>query len=366
MKRSCLLENWGGTNKVEYTSYCYNDIQALYGIRGLSERKIPYFEVLPYEYPPLIAGQMYLTSLVSKSHSDFFVVNFWVNLFCYAFVLWLFLKEGEERGRILTFCLSSCLFLYLGMNWDATSVLLLVLLLYSVRKSHFFGAGVFAGLSLGGKLFPVFCLAPAAFASLKEKKTLKELVFGGVTGAGILYLPLFLFSLWKTGNLDPLLSIFLFHAKRLPEYDTVWHWIAGVFGYSPFDDAYRIFVERLSSVLLFLFMGILFFRRKNKASLEGKCAALITVLLMVSKIYSPQYALWLLPFFVLTPIPIKWIYAFYLTDLWGFFARFSWYPVMGTADEYFWKNQLMWAVFFRTLVLFFFIYHWLFGSKKTA
>lgn len=364
LKRPCLIQNWGGAAKVEYTSYCYNDIQALYGIRGLSDRKIPYFEVLPYEYPPLIAGQMYLTSLLSRNHAEFFIANWVVNVLCLALSLLLLLKLAKQPERVLYFCVSSCLFLYAGMNWDATSVLLLILVLHSTEKKQYFLAGVFGGLSLGGKLFPVFCFLPLATENFKNKERLQKLVVGGVVGAGILYLPLFLFSLWKQGNLDPILSIFLFHAKRLPEYDTIWHWTSGIFGYSPYDDKYRIFVERISFLILILGATFTCYWNRKKNIPWRVSGAIIVLLLLVSKIYSPQYSLWLLPFFVLNPLPAKWIYAFYLADLWGFFARFSWYPVMGTQDEFFWKNQLMWAVFFRSFVMLVVMYYWAIRTKN--
>lgn len=361
LKRPCLIEPWGGTHQVEYREYCYNDIQALYGVRGLSEKKIPYLETSVFEYPPLIALQMYGTALFSQDHVRFFGNNVPINALCLALsFFWLSLLV-VERTRLYFFSLSSCFFLYAFMNWDASSVLLLVGMVFFYAKEKKGLAGACAGLSLAGKLFPAVCFLPVLWSERKEKKSLQTLLIGFLMGAALFYLPLALLSLGKRGDFSLITSIFQFHAKRLPEFDTFWHWTAQLFGYSPFAEEYRIFVERVSATLLGL--GTLFVLLRLNPSVWAKAGAILVLLLLVSKIYSPQYALWLLPFFVLLPTPKPLILVFYLTDFWGFFARFSWYPVMNTPDELFWKNQLMLAVLTRSLVFLLLFYYWSFNRK---
>jgi hypothetical protein len=57
-------------------------------------------------------------------------------------------------------------------------------------------------------------------------------------------------------------------------------------------------------------------------------AAMLCGFLLLHKVHSPQYTLWLLPFFVLLQVPWRWVVAYLAADLImgiGFFRWFYWY-----------------------------------------
>jgi hypothetical protein len=54
----------------------------------------------------------------------------------------------------------------------------------------------------------------------------------------------------------------------------------------------------------------------------------IAVFLLVNKVYSPQYSLWLLPWFALALPDIRLFAAFELADVAVFVTRFSWFGTL--------------------------------------
>src|SRR5439155_5703699 len=82
---------------------------------------------------------------------------------------------------------------------------------------------------------------------------------------------------------------------------------------------------------------------------------ILVVLLLSNKVYSPQYSLWLLPWFALALPDLRWFVAFELTDIAVFVTRFSWFgansgPMNG------WTHVMTfsyfeWAIIARAVVL---------------
>ncbi len=366
LKRPCQIHSWGGEERFENSNLCYNDIQALYELRGLNQRKIPYVEARPYEYPPLIASQMYLTSWASKDNVQFFYANLWVNSLWLLLSLLVLETLQPNRKKLFYFAGVPTLVLYAFFNWDASSVLLLCLSMYFYEGKKEGGAACCAAMAFAGKLFPVLCLIPMALAAKNDFVRLKKIVLGALLGFAVFYLPLIVASIVQLGNFGLVTSIFQFHAKRLPEFATFWHWTSGIFGYSPFEDGYRVFVERVSAFLMIAGVLLVSLSKNKKRTIWTQSGALVALLLLVSKIYSPQYALWLLPFFVLNSTSWKAIFAFLVGDLWGFIAIFTWFAVTGKPDEVYWKYQLQWAVLFRSSILFYLFLSWGFFPKRSV
>jgi hypothetical protein len=59
---------------------------------------------------------------------------------------------------------------------------------------------------------------------------------------------------------------------------------------------------------------------------------LLVVFLLVNKVYSPQYSLWLLPWFALALPDVRLFVAFELADVAVFVTRFSWFGTMAAGE----------------------------------
>jgi hypothetical protein len=85
---------------------------------------------------------------------------------------------------------------------------------------------------------------------------------------------------------------------------------------------------------------------------------LVILFLLTNKVYSPQYGLWLLPWFALALPELGAFIAFSVADAAVFVTRFSWFGEMqglGGASQ----NQFEMAVLFRTLVLLWCLIAWI-------
>jgi hypothetical protein len=85
---------------------------------------------------------------------------------------------------------------------------------------------------------------------------------------------------------------------------------------------------------------------------------LLVAFLLTSKVYSPQYSLWLLPWFALALPDLRLFVAFQLADVAVFVTRFQFFARMGGIGEGLpqWSFEL--AILVRAIVLVLCVYAW--------
>src|SRR5207237_8445868 len=66
-------------------------------------------------------------------------------------------------------------------------------------------------------------------------------------------------------------------------------------------------------------------RREGVFPFVQVCAAMLFAFVLLGKVFSPQYALWLLPFFALVRVRWWWWSAFVAADLVLYFSLFRWF-----------------------------------------
>lgn len=112
--------------------------------------------------------------------------------------------------------------------------------------------------------------------------------------------------------------------------NSIWFW-AGRPDTDPADTAVQHSLAVASTaataagMLAVLVAGAVIARRRNSAyPWLQVCAAILCAYLLLNKVHSPQYTLWLLPFFVLLRIRSGWIIAYYLADIAMYVGFFRW------------------------------------------
>ena len=73
-------------------------------------------------------------------------------------------------------------------------------------------------------------------------------------------------------------------------------------------------VATLGGLLLAVGVGWLRYRQDRVYPWLPVCAAMLAAYLLFNKVHSPQFVLWLLPFFVLLRIRAGWILAYFVAD----------------------------------------------------
>lgn len=296
---------------------CSNDIQVLYSDRGLVDRVLPYENgglvngQLPrgtVEYPVLTGLTAYAVSLVTTTDAGFLTVT--------ALVLAPFgllsaiLLARLARWRALLFAFSPALLWYSFHNWDLLVVAATVGGLYAFSRARpELAAALFA---VGGalKLWPIFLLAPLVLAVLRSGKRALAgwTALAGVATYVFVNLPFLLTD--PQGWYAP----YAFQQLRAADVTSQSIW------FYAFPQVTTPQLNRLIPVLwAFGFIAAMTYGWLRSSRRVGYpfvqvCGATLCVFLLFNKAYSPQFALWLLPFFVLIRVRLGWWVAYTVFD----------------------------------------------------
>lgn len=109
----------------------------------------------------------------------------------------------------------------------------------------------------------------------------------------------------------------------------------------PASDSYRHLVDSVSvSAFILGVTGLLFVQWRRGRGAWPTAGAILALYLAVSKIHSPQHALWMLPFLVVVTAPWQLVLTYLVADALTFVGVFSWFA---SAPEF---NLNGWAALF--------------------
>jgi uncharacterized membrane protein len=328
-KYPCGETHWS-SESVRYSKMCYSDVPYLYTDRGFAEQHWPYADSFgrypAMEYPVLIAyfawGASKVTALMPSGPSAAVreatpVANLWglpgmdreVNTYFLVTALLLFgcglgavfFLAGASPGRpwdAMAFALSPTLLLAGLVNWDLLAVLFTAGALWAWARGRPLLAGVMVGLGVATKLYPLFLLGAFLVECLwSERRGRRRLGQWAVAAAGA-------GGAWLLVNLPALLDgasawkyFWTFNQQRGADLGSLWL-VADQLGIH--SDAQRI--NAVSGVLFgaacvaILVLGL---RAPQRPRAAQVAFLVVGAFLLVNKVYSPQYVLWLLPLAVL-------------------------------------------------------------------
>ena len=326
-KKACYDDTWSDAGE-RYTHLCYSDLPYLYTLRGFAEQEWPYSqdpdvrERYPQvmEYPVGISyyawAASYLTRWIVHPDDDrasqptdklwglpkmSHEIQVWVAVnvvgFAGAALLASWLLAGTNRRRpwdAAAFALSPALALTGIVNWDLLAVLCVAGALWAWARGRPLLTGVCLGLGTATKLYPLFLLGGVLVACVRRRRW-RELA--AVTLAGALAWVVVDLPAYVTGAHE--WSVFWsFNADRGPDLGSLWLVATQVF-----DVGIAAHTVNSWSWLLFglwcLGVLVLGLRAPRTPRLAQLGFLIVAGFLLVNKVYSPQYVLWLLPLAVL-------------------------------------------------------------------
>lgn len=332
-KAQCLQPEDG---RQLYQRLCYTDLTPLYGLRGVAENVFPYVNGHleaggalvdgAIEYPVLTGLFMWVSGLPVNDGNQFFVVS--AILLAPAALATSYLLARMTGWRALLWAAAPAVVLYAFHNWDLLVVACAVAGVWCWSRRRPVAAAVWLGVGAAFKLYPLFFLAPLFLDELRRagwRRALGSAAAGAGTVVAI-NLPFFL------AGRDGWLATFRFHQLRGPNFDSIWAlWF-------PSDtwlgDYGAITPDRLNLVTAVLtgacFVAALAFgwwraRRDGTYPFLQVCGALLAAFLLWNKVHSPQYALWILPFFALLRLSFVWWLLYALADAATYYGVFQWF-----------------------------------------
>lgn len=356
LKSPCAQGDWSDGR--QYQLLCYSDIVPLLGTEQLGDGRLPFLQPCAEvpgqncdEYPVLTMYFMRAAGWFSgDSYAGFFYVNAALLLACAAVVaVCLYVMV---RGRALYFALAPTLLIYGTMNWDLFAVAFATAAFLAFFRRRDGWAGVLLGLGAAAKFYPAMLIVPLIAQRLKDREPDRAITLGwSLAGTWLLVnLPFAIAS--PSGWFE----FFRFNSTRLADFDSVWYVAC-----RRFDVCFEVRTINLASAAMFLaaFAAVWMIKARRDPGFSRWTLGmpLLILFLLTNKVYSPQYGLWLLPWFALA-LPEIWAFiAFSIADAAVFVTRFSWFGEMqglGGASQ----SQFEWAVFARTVVLLWLLVAW--------
>ncbi len=322
LKDQCV----GHYNERRDSRLCSNDIQVLYLVRDMHDHPFPYVHgrftnvtnadgtTTPtlsggaLEYPVLTGLFAWFPALLVSDDGTYLRVTALL-LAPFSFLA-AFLLGRMVRWRALVYALAPPLIWYSFHNWDLLVVCATVGACYAWWRGRYGWAG--AWLAVGGalKFWPLLLVLPLLLDRLSAKDRPGALRSMG-TLAWVTVVTNGFFLLASPGGW---FAPYAFQRERAADItsNSIWYW--------GLPDLTTDDLNHLIPVLLLLGTAVACGFGWRRAQREGAFpfvqvgGALLVLFLLTNKAHSPQYALWLLPFFCLIRVRWGWIATYLAFD----------------------------------------------------
>lgn len=322
LKQPCASGDWADGR--QYRRLCYSDIVPLYGTEKLNEGKVPYLSA-DNEYPVGTGIAMWaaaqparaLAARPENAYAPFFHANVVVLGACalgVAAILWRLVGR-----RALFFAAAPTLLVYGFMNWDLLAVLLATAGTAAFLPGADLRAGAWLGLGMATKLYPGLLVVPFAAHRARARRFAGAAAVAGAAAAAwaIVNLPFAAADAHRWSN------FFRFNADRPADWDSLWFlWDRHV---RPLSTGAINLLSPVTFVGAAAVVWYLKARREPDFPAWSFGFPLLVAFLLTNKVYSPQYGVWLLPWFALAIPRLGYFAAFEAADVAVFVTRFRFF-----------------------------------------
>jgi uncharacterized membrane protein len=296
-------ENTGWATPDQYIHACYSDLPALYGSRGLDTNSWPYSSAdNSVEYPVITAMVMYATSFTAKSPASYFNVNIFFLILLFIATLIVVRKIRPEFAYLSA--VAPAMIASLFINWDLWGIATMMLAIYWFDRKQYLHSALILALSISTKFLPIFLLIPIAFILWRDTK-LKELVkYVAVVAATWLAINAPFALTTPTGWW----RFFKLNLERGADWGSIWLALQQL-GLSLTNLNY---LSILVLLIALTSVAIVLFELKYTPTLASIAFIVMAAVMVASKVYSPQFVLWLTPLAVIALTNKKDLHAFWL------------------------------------------------------
>ena len=291
----CRSSGWGSPDV--YIHMCYSDISALYGAREVNTDQWPYASSdNSVEYPVLTGVVMWATGLLIddpngyRPYFDLNILLIALLLFASVFILWRLKPE-----YVALFPIAPAVFGSLFINWDIYAVLFALLSLYFYKVQKLDLSALFMGVAISTKFYPGVILFGIALIFWNQKEITKLIRYLLVTFLAwvVINLPVAL------TNFDGWWRFFKLNIDRDSDLGSIWYAAALLKWPQPNVNNITIILFLIALMAIGVFYFAVAQSRSDFANLATVAFLTVAAFVTISKVYSPQYILWLTPLAVL-------------------------------------------------------------------
>ena len=295
--------NTGWATPDQYVHACYSDLPALFEARGLSSNEWPFAsDDNSVEYPVVTAMVMYATSFAANSPVSYFNINIFFLILLFIATVIVVRKIRPEFAYLVP--VAPAMIASLFINWDLWAIASMMLAIYWFDRKQYLVSSVLLGISISTKFLPIFLLIPIVFIFWREAKIKDAIKYLAIT-----------FGIWLAINLPFAVTtptgwwrFYKLNLDRGPDWGSFWLALQ--------QPGINLTNLNYLSILLLLIalttIAILLFELKYTPSLASVAFFVVASVMLASKVYSPQYVLWLTPLAVIALTNSKDLHAFWL------------------------------------------------------
>ena len=300
----CEGINWATPG--QYIHACYSDLPSLFGERGMADNTWPYAsDTNSVEYPVLTGLVMYATSFVAHSPISYFNFNALLLALLFIFVIFIVRKIQPEFTYLVPVAPAMIASLYI--NWDLWAIATMMLAIYWFDRKAYLYSSIALAVSISTKFLPVFLLLPIIFILWRSNQIREMVKYAATT-----------FGMWLAINLPFALTtptgwwrFYKLNLSREADWGSLWLAFSQLgLGLANLNYlAVLLLLIGLTSFVIFLF------EVKNTPTLASVAFIVLAIVMVASKVYSPQYVLWLTPLAVIALTHKKDLHAFWIWQI---------------------------------------------------
>ncbi len=281
----CEKTGWAGPD--QYIHACYSDLPALLSERAFGQGQWAFSGGdQAVEYPALQGVIMWATAKVSPAGAvNYF--NFSAISIALLFIASTLLIFRARPDVAIVYALAPTGILALYINWDLWAIVTMLLAIYWFDRKRELASAVVLGISIATKFFPIVLLLPIVIIFLRREEIKAALRYCAIAIGTFLAINI-PFALttpegwWRFYDLN---------LHREADWGSIWYAL-NVLGINLTQINYFSLLTLLMGVMI---VAIFLLQTKETLSLAESAIFIFIVLMTVSKVYSPQYVLWLTP-----------------------------------------------------------------------
>ena len=285
----CEKSVWAGPD--QYIHACYSDLPALFSERAFGKGQWAFSGGdQAVEYPALQGVVMWATAKVSPDGPVSYF-NFSAILIALLFIATAVLVYKIKPESALLYTLAPTGILSLFINWDLWAIVTTLLAIYWFDRKQELASAAILGVSIATKFFPIVLLLPIAIIYMRRQEVKKGIHYlatalGTFVAINIPFVLTTPTGWWRFYELN---------LHREADWGSLWYALS-VFGVNLDHINYFAIQTLLIGVAV---VAIFLLQTQETLSLAESSIFIFIVLMTVSKVYSPQYVLWLTPLVVL-------------------------------------------------------------------
>jgi uncharacterized membrane protein len=236
---------------------------------------------------------MWITAKVIPSGiNNYFYTSALLLALLFIFISFITFKMKPEFGYLLPLAPAAVACLYI--NWDLWAIATMMLAIYWFDRKAEVASAVALGIAISTKFLPVFLLIPIAIIFFRQEKISKFLKYAVIAVAtfALINLPVALTTpegWWRFYDLN---------LNRGSDWGSLWYALSNL--------GLNLTHQNYLSILLLMIglsaLTIFLLQLRTPPTLAHTAIFVMIIVMAVSKVYSPQYVLWLTPLAVIALI----------------------------------------------------------------